>query len=183
MDSSVHASWRAYVMIHTRNSFIHAMIRIRNSVIHAVTKSSWNPGRLSSSSWFPYSHRFHITPPQFREPYKTSLWEKYISACMDLHWTLTGPSLDPIKHAIICVRMQTYMLWYMREIQVFMLWYMYECRYTYYNTCTKFRYTCYDTSTKFTYTCCDKVGHESNCPEFILLVFLLSSLSHHAATV
>ena len=33
------------------------------------------------------------------------------------------------------------------------------------------------------YTCCDKVGLGAGCAESNLLVSLLSSLSHHAATV
>ena len=128
------------ITMHVRNSGIHAMIHLRNSPIHAVTKSSQNPIALSSSCLFPYSHRFHITPPQFREPYKTSLWEKDMHshkkgtvdstypkirhACYD---TCTNADIHVITHvrysgihAMIHVRMQTYVLQYMYEIQAYM---------------------------------------------------------------
>ena len=109
--------------------------------IHAVTNLGLNAVDISTASSFSYSHRFHITPPQFREPYKTSLWEKDMHshkkgtvdstytkirhACYD---TCTNADIHVITHvrnsgihAMIRVRMHTYVLQYMYEIQVYML--------------------------------------------------------------
>ena len=65
-----------HVITHVRNSGIHAMIHLRNSPIHAVQNLIPNAVDISTATSFSCSHRFHITPPQFRKPYKTSLWEK-----------------------------------------------------------------------------------------------------------